>query len=55
MDSDDEAPPELVQTGTTTAETHEVTVKVPITIVTGTAHETTVKLKLTTNRVSWGW
>jgi hypothetical protein len=37
MDSDDEAPPELVQTGAVPVETHEVTVKVPITIVTGMA------------------
>lgn len=35
MDSDDEAPPELVQTGAVPVESHEVTVKVPITIVTG--------------------
>jgi hypothetical protein len=35
MDSDDEAPPELVETGTRLAE-EEITVKVPITIVTGT-------------------
>lgn len=35
MDLDDDAPPELVQTGTTVEETHEVTVRVPITIVTG--------------------
>lgn len=35
MDSDDDAPPELVQTGTTTEDIHEVTVRVPITIVTG--------------------
>jgi hypothetical protein len=35
MDFDDDAPPELVQTGDAAPDTHEVTVKVPITIVTG--------------------
>lgn len=35
MDSDDEAPPELIETGVVPEETQEITVKVPITIVTG--------------------
>lgn len=35
MDLDDDAPPELIDTGATGPEIEEVTVKVPITIVTG--------------------
>lgn len=35
MDLDDDAPPELIDTAATGPETEEVTVKVPITIVTG--------------------
>jgi hypothetical protein len=35
MDLDDDAPPELINTATTGEEIEEVTVKVPITIVTG--------------------
>lgn len=34
MDSDDDAPPDLIETGHDLAE-EEITVKVPITIVTG--------------------
>lgn len=35
MEYDDDAPPELVDTAVATAEEQEVSVKVPITIVTG--------------------
>lgn len=55
MDSDDEAPPELVQTGAVPVESHEVTVKVPITIVTGMAKSSNLRISLTLARISRRW
>jgi hypothetical protein len=55
MDSDDDAPPELVQTGAVPVESHEVTVKVPITIVTGMAKSSNPIMLLTSVRISRCW
>lgn len=58
MDFDDDAPPDLVQTDKAAPDTHEVTVKVPITIVTGKTkvgiHDATRRL-IMRKRVFGGW
>lgn len=54
MDFDDDAPPELVDTTTNDVD-EEITVKVPITIVTGIYTDLFRNAGLTIYRVSWCW
>jgi len=54
MDFDDDAPPELVDTTANDVD-EEITVKVPITIVTGTAVILNGFQGLIMSRVSWCW
>jgi uncharacterized protein YciU (UPF0263 family) len=54
MDFDDDAPPELVDTAANDVD-EEITVKVPITIVTGISINLYESTDLTIDRVPWCW
>lgn len=54
MDFDDDTPPELVNTATKDVD-DEITVKVPITIVTGSTATPFVCTTLTGDRLPWCW
>jgi hypothetical protein len=54
MDFDDDAPPELVDIAANDVD-EEITVKVPITIVTGTTTSHYLSHCLIFDRISWCW